>query len=293
MSNLCDNELINFIFVSFKVAKMSLPEYSCEKSKHTYTQPQLMALTCLMKRLKLNYRLFTSTIQIMPEIQSILGLKDIPHYTTLQKFFKRTKSEVIDKIMDSTVELFDITAPWVALDGTGHSCDQASLYYTDKIKKQNKKWRKSYTKNQIAIDTQSQVILAHRVAKGPRHDSKDAIALIRKTRKYKPIGFSLDKAYDYEKIHETINEELNATSMIPRKKRAKNGKYRIAMESLFSKPKYHKRSIVETVISVIKRVFGDKNQSRSDKIRNKETKLKNLCYDIYRYTKTFNIKTQI
>jgi hypothetical protein len=220
MSNLCDNELINFIFVSFKVAKMSLPEYSCEKSKHTYTQPQLMALTCLMKRLKLNYRLFTSTIQIMPEIQSILGLKDIPHYTTLQKFFKRTKSEVIDKIMDSTVELFDITAPWVALDGTGHSCDQASLYYTDKIKKQNKKWRKSYTKNQIAIDTQSQVILAHRVAKGPRHDSKDAIALIRKTRKYKPIGFSLDKAYDYEKIHETINEELNATSMIPRKKKS-------------------------------------------------------------------------
>jgi hypothetical protein len=81
--------------------------------------------------------------------------------------------------------------------------------------------------------------------------------------------------------------------MIPREKRAKNGKYRIAMESLFSKPKYHKRSIVETVISVIKRVFGDKNQSRSDKIRNKETKLKNLCYDIYRYTKTFNIKTQI
>jgi ABC-type molybdate transport system substrate-binding protein len=63
----------------------------------------------------------------------------------------------------------------VALDGTGQSCDQASLYYADKIKKQNKKWRKSFTKNQIAIDTKSQVILAQRVSKGPRHDSKDAI----------------------------------------------------------------------------------------------------------------------
>jgi len=81
--------------------------------------------------------------------------------------------------------------------------------------------------------------------------------------------------------------------MIPRKKGAKNGKYRMAMESLFSKPKYHKRSIVETVISVIKRVFGDKNQSRSDKLRNKETKLKNISYDIYLYAKTFNIKIQI
>lgn len=179
------------------------------------------------------------------------------------------------------------------LDGTGHSCDQASLYFTDKIKKQNKKWRKSFTKNQIAIDTQKQVILAHRVVKGPRHDSKDAIPLIRKIKKYKPKGFSLDKAYDSEEIHRTIHEELNASSMIPLKKRAKTGKYRIAMESLFSKPKYHKRSIVETVISVIKRIFGDKNQSRSNKLRNKETKLKNLCYDINQYTKLFNTKIQI
>lgn len=293
MFNVSENQLIKFIFVSFKVAKRSLSEYSCEKSKHIYTQHQLMALLCLMKRLRVDYRLFTSTIQLIPEIQWILDLKNIPHYTTLQKFFKRIKSEVMDEIMDSTVELFDINDPWVALDGTGHSCDQASLYFTDKIKKQNKKWRKSYTKNQIAIDTKSQVILAHRVAKGPRHDSKDAIPLLIKTKKYNPIGFSLDKAYDYEKVHEVIQEELNASSMIPRKKGAKNGKYRMATESLFSKPKYHKRSIVETVISVIKRVFGDKNQSRSDKLRNKETKLKNLCYDIYRYTKTSNIQIQI
>jgi len=58
-------------------------------------------------------------------------------------------------MLDFTVELFDIKDPWVAIDGTGHSSDQASLYYARKIKKQNKKWRKSYTKNQIAIDTKT------------------------------------------------------------------------------------------------------------------------------------------
>ncbi|MDR2623055.1 MAG: transposase [Methanobrevibacter sp.] len=73
------------------------------------------------------------------------------------------------------------------------------------MKKQNKKWRKNFTKNQIAIDTTNQVILAHRVVKGPRHDSKDTIPLIRKIKKYKPIGFSLDKAYDSEKIHKVIH----------------------------------------------------------------------------------------
>jgi hypothetical protein len=130
MFNVSENQLIKFTFVSFKVVKTSLSEYSCVKSKHTYTQHQLMALLYLMKRLRVDYRLFTSTIQLIPEIQLILGLKDIPHYTTLQKFFKRIKSEAMDKIMDSAVELFDINDPWVALDGTGHSCDQASLYYT-------------------------------------------------------------------------------------------------------------------------------------------------------------------
>jgi len=154
------------------------------------------------------------------------------------------------------------------------------LYYTDEIKKENKKWRKSYTKNQITIDTQSRVILTHRTGKKPIHDPKDAVVLIKKIKKYTPIGFILDKAYDYEKIHKVINGELNATSMIFRKKRAKNGKYRLTMESLFNKPKYHQKSIVKTVLSIIKRIFGDKNQSRNDKLKNKETKLKNLCYDI-------------
>ena len=90
MFNLCENELIKFTFVSFGVAKMSLSKYSCEKSKHTYTQPQLMALSCLMKRLRLNYRLFISTIQLMSEICSIIGLAS---YSTLYYIAKNSSKE--------------------------------------------------------------------------------------------------------------------------------------------------------------------------------------------------------
>lgn len=280
MNCLSGNGLIKFTFVAFKVAEMSLPAYSCEYSKQTYTQHQLMALICLMKRLRLKYREIVEVVDLMPELQEIIGLKEIPHFTTLQKFFKRFGSHFFDEILDRTVELFNIRNPWVAIDGTGHSTDQASLYYARKIEKQSKKWRKHYTKNQIAIDTLTQVILAQRVARGPRHDSKDAIATIRKTGKYKPRGFSLDKGFDSEKIHKVIQEELGASSMILPKKRVKNGKYRLSMQFLFSKPKYHLRSLVETVISVLKRVFGDKNQSRSDRLRNKA--VKNLRFLIAR-----------
>ena len=214
---------------------MSLPAYSCENSKQTYTQHQLMALLCLMKRLRLRYREIIEVIELMPKLQELIGLKEIPHFTTLQKFFKRFGSHFFNEMLDQTVELFDIKKPWVAIDGTGHSQDHASTHYAKKIEKQIKKKRKSYTKNQIAIDTITQVILAQRVARGPRHDSKDAIPTIRKTNKYKPVGFSLDKAFDSEEIHKVIHEELKASSMIPAKKRIKKGKYRLSSQSLFNK----------------------------------------------------------
>lgn|GEM_PF-1476279 len=154
-----------------------------------------------------------------------------------------------------------------------------------KIENQTKKKSKSYSKNQIVIDTITQVILAQKVARGPRHDSKDAIPTIRKASKYKPIGFSLDKAFDSENIHKIIHEELKANSMIPAKKRIKKGKYRLSSQSLFNKKQYNRRNPSETVISVLKRVFGDKNQSRSDRLRNKETKHRNNCYNIYLHAK--------
>jgi len=287
MYDINENELIKFTTTAFKMAEMSLPAYSCKYSKRTYTQHQHMALICLKMRLRLKYREIVQIVKLMPKIQGIIGLKKVPHFTALQKFFKRLGSHFFEEMLDQTTELFDIKEPWVVEDGTGHSTDQASLYYAKKLEKQSKKKRKSYTKNQIAVDTKKHVILAHRVARGPRHDSKDAIPTIRKTHKYKPRGFSLDKGFDSEEIHQVIQEELRATSMIPVKKGAVEGKYRLSMQYLFSKPKYHQRSISETVISVLKRVFGDNNTSRSDRLRNKESKLRNVSYNIYRHTKTF------
>jgi len=56
--------------------------------------------------------------------------------------------------------------------------------------------------------------------------------------------------------------------MILPKKRVKNGKYMLTCNSS-SANQIIVELLVKTVISVLKRVFGDKNQSRSDKLRNK------------------------
>ncbi len=138
MFNITENELIKFTITAFKVAKKSLPAYSSKYSKQTYTQHQHLTLLYLKKRLRLNYRDLVQLVELIPKIKEIIGLKNVPHFTTIQKFFQKFNSSLFGDILKETVELFDIEEPWVAIDGTGHSTDQASLYYA-KLKKQTKK----------------------------------------------------------------------------------------------------------------------------------------------------------
>lgn len=104
-----------------------------------------------------------------------------------------------------------------------------------------------------------------------------------------PVGYSMDKAYDSEEIRRVVLEEVCVACIIPLKRKAKNGVYRRASREAFDERRYHRRNLVETVFSVEKRVFGDVNHSRSDRLRNKESKLRNVCYNVYRYVKVVTI----
>jgi len=197
-------------------------------------------------------------------------------------------SVLFDVLLRRTVELCEIHGAWIAIDGTGHSSCYASVYCGYGYAQRNtgaerqQRQQKHYTRNQIAVDITSQVIIAHRVARGPRHEAKDAVSLIRKTKTVHPVGYSMDKAYDSEKIRRAVVEEVRAACMIPLKRGAKSGTYRLGMREEFDEDLYHRRNLVETVFSVEKRVFGDVNHSRSDRLRNKESKLRNVCYNVYR-----------
>ncbi len=54
----------------------------------------------------------------------------------------------------------------------------------------------------------------------------------------------------------------------------------------FDEGKYPKKSLFEAFISMEKRVFGDNNHSRTDRLRKKESKLRNFvttCIDILKH----------
>jgi hypothetical protein len=67
--------------------------YSHKHSPKKYTQHQHLAILLLRRRFKASfktsYRHIIAYLAEMRQIQAILGLKALPHFTTLQKFMRR------------------------------------------------------------------------------------------------------------------------------------------------------------------------------------------------------------
>jgi hypothetical protein len=65
------------------VGRRALPRYASRYSKHTYTQPQLFALLVLRQFLRTDYRGVVTLAAEWRELRRALGLKRVPHYSTL------------------------------------------------------------------------------------------------------------------------------------------------------------------------------------------------------------------
>jgi len=240
---------------------------------------------------RLDYRGICNLLLEMDDICSTLGLKQIPHFTTLQKFLKRFNTMLFDKLISHVINSFeDVT---VAVDATGFTSSYSSKYYVKRINMDSKS--KHFLKSTIAIDVKNQLILAMKLRKSPSNDNKDFKPILKKTNKIVDVKMVLaDKGYDSENNLCFVKNNLNAEPIIPVRggnssplKSRNGGKLRKKMYlSLEKDPavqkKYHQRSKVETVFSVIKRKFGDELYARNINMRKKEVKLKHLVYNLYR-----------
>ena len=69
--------------VAMKTAKDSLPAYSHPFSPRRFTQHQLFAILVLRQFLKTDYRGIIQMLKDFSGLRKVLGLKQIPHYSTL------------------------------------------------------------------------------------------------------------------------------------------------------------------------------------------------------------------
>ena len=65
------------------VGRAALPPYSCPQSRRDYTQPQLFALLALKQFLRTDYRGLVTLVAEWGELRRALGLRRVPHYSTL------------------------------------------------------------------------------------------------------------------------------------------------------------------------------------------------------------------
>src|SRR5262245_56909598 len=78
--------------LSMRLSRPYLADYGATRSRHDFTQRQLMSCLVLRAYLKATYRGVMEVLALSSTLRQLLGLTDkLPHYTTLQKFSRRSQ----------------------------------------------------------------------------------------------------------------------------------------------------------------------------------------------------------
>lgn len=291
-----NQKYITFLTIALNViADIKYPKFRSRFSKKQYNQHQLLALLLLKEYLHIGYRDLIETVELMEIIQEQLGLKTIPHYSTLCKFSDRVSSDLLTRLIRGINRLYPRNpsrCKIVAIDSSGMILDHASLYYSWRTGKK----RKNFLKLSLAVETNTLSIICCKVTDSRHHDSTIAPSLIRESsRRNQANCFVMDKGYDSESLHSFINNEIHAESIIPPRiwgNHVPSCHYRQKMYLSFPQEKYRRRNLVESVFSVIKRIFSERIRSRNRRKQRREVKLKCICYLIHRFSRiqrVFNI----
>ena len=120
-----------------------------------------------------------------------------------------------------------------------------------------------------------------------RHDNVDFRPIITRTSNILPLSVvTADKGYDSEDNHLLVREYLHAFSVIPARYEhvpiwRTHGRYRKQMKRGYSKLLYNQRNKDETIMSVIKRLFGEHLMSRLTRTQNRELSFRCITYNIH------------
>lgn len=174
---------------------LQLPLYSKQHSGKTFNNHQLFKLIVLKSYLGKDYRRYTEFLEIS-EIPRIIGLKRIPHFTTLQKFSARQKIQELEQLILESCNLAKKKCKNIGIDATGMRLDCASKHYAQRIGRPT--LRKDFLKLNMFMDLDNLMIFSVKIRKKARHDTKDIKALWNKIKHLLFKKVFADKGYDVD-----------------------------------------------------------------------------------------------
>src|SRR5260221_2654627 len=128
--------LLPFARVALEVATQVLPPYRTRFSKHQFTQPQLLAVLCLMRYEDWTFREAETRLREHQELRAALKLREVPDYTTLYRFLRRLDDVTVERGLGETVRRLRRRrrrAVSVAIDGTGLSYNSVSTFFIRRL----------------------------------------------------------------------------------------------------------------------------------------------------------------
>lgn len=279
---------------AYEVGKGAFSDYSHRFSPQKFTQAQLFACLVLKAFFQTDYRGISEILESLEELRESIGLKETPHFTTLQKAEKRlldkrsTGKLLVETIrkaltkgqMKRIVEL-------AAIDGSGFESRHVSDHFLKRQAQTGKIIPHSFhPKMSLLCDCSSHMTLAIDVGRGPSPDIKQFFKVLADALKNIKIETLLaDAGYDSERSHVFAREECGVKSIIPpligrQTKALPKGRWRREMKVNFDKKTYGQRWQVETVFSMIKRNLGSALSARGFHSQGRELRLKALTLNI-------------
>lgn len=244
--------------------RLGMPRWLHHYSPKKYTLAEHLQALLFGFLAKMSYRMLVFTFDL-------IGLR-CPSKSALQYTANKLGSGFWVRILEITCGQTYLSA----YDSTGYPRTNPSYHYLRRI---NGKILKIPVKLSVAYDTCKKKFCAARIRVLPAHDIKDAKYLLQKS---KPKIGVADKGYSAESLYRVAKEQ-NTLLMIPRKKNAKNGRERKKMHKKFNIRTYHRREIVESAFSSIKRKFG--NSISAKKVRTIRTQVygRLACHNLFSF----------
>ena len=266
-----------------------LADYGATRSRHDFTQRQLMGCLILRAYLKTTYRGVLELLAVSPSLREALGLQDkLPHYTTLQKFSARSQVLAIADAMIRSIGRaaggLGFAKGAAAMDATGLETTTASAHFQSRSGRQRRKWVKVST----IVLCGSLLPLGLVLDWGPNNDKCQAQALIAKASETTlPAKLYADAGYDAEWVHDQCRLEWGVESVIkPARQRAdgsRGGFWRSRMSQTYLKSKgYGSHWAVESFFSGLKRTMGSMLNSHKPSQLLAEAAFKVLAYTLRR-----------
>lgn len=285
--------LVLFARTALEVMRDVLPAYSGKYSKHTFTQPQLMTILCLLRFEDWTFREAEVRLSEHSDLRRALALERVPDRTTLYRFMRRVSDEMLDEVLVAIATRLTPRRKGhkrkkavAAVDATGLAPGSISTFFINRRTDRGEglPWR-HWCKWTIVIDVLRRCVLAQAARQGPYNDCATLRPLVSAAHEVTPVGLVLaDAEFDSERNHRHIRDVLGADSIIPAKRGRADWKIkgtRAQMRRRFPRKRYSQRAQVESVFSVVKRKLSAKAPGRSTETQRRQAMLLGVAYNIY------------